>query len=327
VTAATDLLSPGSATGGPPAGAEVIETRSAGRLFWERFREDKAAMAAAIVIGLLILIAIFGGPLAAWITGHSNIHAYNDTMLDSFGVPKGPNSQFWFGADGAGRDLFVRTMYGARTSLFVGVAASFIAVAVGLVVGLTAGFFGGWTDTGLSRAGDVMLALPSLLISIGIVAACNSSPNGCLGGTIQQGLRVVIAVIALFTWPYMARIVRGFTLSLREKEFVEASRSLGASNLRIIWREIMPNLIGPIIVYTTLLIPQNILFEAALSYLGLGVNGDTASWGGLLNDAQTYYDVAWWLMLFPGLFLVLTTLAFNLLGDGLRDALDVRADR
>jgi peptide/nickel transport system permease protein len=173
----------------------------------------------------------------------------------------------------------------------------------------------------------VMLALPSLLISIGIVAACNSSPNGCLGGTIQQGLRVVIAVIALFTWPYMARIVRGFTLSLREKEFVEASRSLGASNLRIIWREIMPNLIGPIIVYTTLLIPQNILFEAALSYLGLGVNGDTASWGGLLNDAQTYYDVAWWLMLFPGLFLVLTTLAFNLLGDGLRDALDVRADR
>jgi peptide/nickel transport system permease protein len=328
VTAATDLLSPGSAsTGGPPAGAEVVETRSAGRLFWMRFKEDKAAVSAATVIFLLILIAIFGGPLAAWITGHPSIQAYNNTMLDQFGVPKGPNSQFWFGADGAGRDLFVRTMYGARTSLFVGVAASFIAVAVGLVVGLTAGFFGGWTDTGLSRAGDVMLALPSLLISIGIVAACNSSPNGCLGGTIQQGLRVVIAVIALFTWPYMARIVRGFTLSLREKEFVEASRSLGASNLRIIWREILPNLIGPIIVYTTLLIPQNILFEAALSYLGLGVNGDVASWGGLLNDAQTYYDVAWWLMLFPGAFLVLTTLAFNLLGDGLRDALDVRADR
>ena len=328
MTAATDLLSPGSAsTGGPPAGAEVVATRSAGQLFWERFREDKAAMFAATVIALLILIAIFGGPLAAWITGHPSIHAYNNTMLDEFGVPKGPNSHFWFGADGAGRDLFVRTMYGARTSLFVGIAATFIAVAVGLVVGLTAGFFGGWTDTGLSRASDVMLALPSLLISIGIVAACNSSATGCLGGTIQQGLRVVIAVIALFTWPYMARIVRGFTLSLREKEFVEASRSLGASNLRIIWREILPNLIGPIIVYTTLLIPQNILFEAALSYLGLGVNGDVASWGGLLNDAQTYYDVAWWLMLFPGLFLVLTTLAFNLLGDGLRDALDVRADR
>ena len=134
-------------------------------------------------------------------------------------------------------------------------------------------------------------------------------------------------MIVIFSWPYIARIVRGFTLSLREKEFVEASRSLGAGNIRIIFREILPNLVGPIIVYTTLLIPQSILFEAALSYLGLGVPPDTASWGGLLNDAQRYYDVAWWLMLFPGLFLVITTLAFNLLGDGLRDALDVRADR
>jgi ABC-type dipeptide/oligopeptide/nickel transport system permease subunit len=321
VTAATDLLSPGGAA------ATFSGTRSASRLFFERFREDKAAMFAASVIILLILTAIFGGPLSAWITGHPNTTAYNDTMLNSFGVPKGPNSHFWFGADGAGRDLFVRTMYGARTSLFVGVVASGIAVAIGLVVGLSAGFFGGWVDTALSRTGDVMLALPTLLISIGIVAACNSSATGCLGGVIQQGLRVVIAVIAFFTWPYIARIVRGFTLSIREKEFVEASRSLGASNSRIIFREILPNLIGPIIVYTTLLIPNNILFEAALSYLGLGVNGDTASWGGLLNDAQTYYDVAWWLMLFPGLFLVLTTLAFNLLGDGLRDALDVRADR
>jgi peptide/nickel transport system permease protein len=321
MTAATDILHPAG------TGAGLSEGRSAARLFWERFRDDKAAMFAASVIILLILIAIFGGPLAAWITGHPSTTAYNNKMLDSFGVPRGPNSHFWFGADGAGRDLFVRTMYGARTSLFVGVLASAIAVIVGLVVGLAAGFFGGWVDTALSRLGDVMLALPQLLIAIGIVAACNSSRNGCLGGLVQQGLRVVIAVIAFFTWPYIARIVRGFTLSLREKEFVEASRSLGASNVRILFREILPNLIGPLIVYTTLLIPQNILFEAALSYLGLGVNGDIASWGGLLNDAQTYYDVAWWLMLFPGLFLVVTTLAFNLLGDGLRDALDVRAER
>jgi peptide/nickel transport system permease protein len=320
VTAATDLFQPGAAAAG-------VRSRSGARLFWERFREDKVAMAAATVIFLLILIAIFGGPVAAWMTGHSNTTAYNDTMLDSFGVPKGPNSHFWFGADGAGRDLFVRVMYGARTSLFVGIVASGIAVTVGLVVGMTAGFFGGWVDTALSRVGDVMLALPTLVISIGVVTACNSSKNGCLGGLIQQGLRVVIVVIAFFTWSYIARIVRGFTLSIREKEFVEASRSLGASNPRIIFREVLPNLIGPMIVYTTLLIPNNILFEAALSYLGLGVNGDVASWGGLLNDAQTYYDVAWWLMLFPGMFLVITTLAFNLLGDGLRDALDVRADR
>jgi peptide/nickel transport system permease protein len=299
--------------------------RSAWRLFWERFREDKAAMFGLVTVILLIAIAIFGGPLAAWVTGHPSLTAYNQTMLDQFGIPKGPNAHFWFGADSAGRDLFVRTMYGARTSLIVGIAASAIAVVIGIVVGLTAGFFGGIWDSGLSRAGDVMLSLPSLLIAIGIVAACTL--QGCLGGVIQPGIRVVIGVIALFTWPYIARIVRGYTLSLREREFVEASRSLGASNMRIVFREILPNLIGPIIVYTTLLIPQNILFEAALSYLGLGVPPDVASWGGLLNQAQTYYDVAWWLMLFPGLFLVTTTLAFNLLGDGLRDALDVRADR
>jgi ABC-type dipeptide/oligopeptide/nickel transport system permease subunit len=299
--------------------------RSASRLFWERFREDKAAILGAGVIVSLILIAAVGGPIAAWVTGHPSLTAYPQTMEDSFGIPKGPNSHFWFGADGAGRDLFVRTLYGARTSLLVGVAASAIAVSVGLVVGMAAGYFGGWIDMLLSRIGDVMLALPTLLIAIGIVAAC--SLQGCLGGVIQPGIRVVIGVIAFFTWPYIARIVRGFTLSVREKEFVEASRSLGASNVRIIFREILPNLIGPIIVYTTLLIPQNILFEASLSYLGLGVPPDVASWGSLLNDAQYYYDTAWWLMLFPGLFLVMTTLAFNLLGDGLRDALDVRADR
>jgi peptide/nickel transport system permease protein len=319
VTAATDLLS--------PAGASYVGTRSAARLFWDRFREDKAALFAAGVIVLLVLVAIVGGPIAAWVTGHPSTSSYPNTMLDSFGIPQGPNGKFWFGADAAGRDLFVRTLYGARTSLFVGIVASGIAVLVGLVVGLTAGFFGGWVDTALSRTGDVMLAMPQLLISIGIVAACSTTKQGCLGGLLQPGLRVVIAVIAVFTWPYIARIVRGFTLSIREKEFVEASRSLGASNFRIIFREILPNLIGPIIVYTTLLIPNNILFEAALSYLGLGVPPDTASWGGLLNQAATYYDVAWWLMLFPGAFLVLTTLAFNLLGDGLRDALDVRSDR
>ena len=328
MTAATDLLHPtGTPGGAAPTGADgdSYASRSATRLFWERFREDRAAVLGLGISVKLILIAAVGGPIAAWATGHPSLTAYNQTMLDQFGIPKGPNSQFWFGADAAGRDLFVRTMYGARTSLLVGVAASLIAVAVGLIVGLWAGFFGGWADTGLSRAGDVMLSLPSLLIAIGIVAACTL--QGCLGGVIQPGVRVVIGVIALFTWPYIARIVRGYTLSIREREFVEAARSLGASNTRIIFKEVLPNLIGPIIVYTTLLIPQNILFEAALSYLGLGVPPDVASWGSLLNEAQAYYDTAWWLMLFPGLFLVLTTLAFNLLGDGLRDALDVRADR
>ena len=284
-------------------------------------------MFAASVILLLVFIAFFGGPLAAKITGHPNTEQYQNIMQDSFGLPLGPNSAFWFGADGEGRDLFVRTMYGARTSLLVGVVASGIAVLIGLFFGLIAGYFRGFVDTTLSRVGDVMLAMPQLLISIGIVAACNSNKNGCVAGLIQPGVPLVICVIVIFSWPYIARLVRGFTLSIREKEFVEASRSLGAGDFRIIFKEIMPNLIGPIIVYTTLLVPQSILFEAALSYLGLGVPPDTASWGGLLNDAQRFYDTAWWLMLFPGLFLVITTLAFNLLGDGLRDALDVRAER
>ena len=326
MTATTDMTSAPSCFGPSRRGTDVA-SRSAFQLFWARFREDKVALFGGIVIVLLIFIAIFGGPIAQRVTGHPNQTAYPSIMEDEFGIPLGPNNDFWFGADGNGRDLFVRTMYGARTSLLVGLVATGIAVLIGLVVGLAAGYFRGWGDTVLSRSADVMLSLPQLLISIGIVAACSTTKEGCLGGIVQPGIRLVVAVIALFTWPYIARVVRSYTVSLREREFVEASRSLGASHLRIIFREVLPNLLGPLVVFTTLLIPQAILFEAALSYLGLGVPQNTASWGGLLNQASAYYDVAWWLMLFPGLFLVVTVLAFNLLGDGLRDALDVRADR
>jgi peptide/nickel transport system permease protein len=304
----------------------TVERKSPSRLFWERFRQDRAALAGGIVIIILIFIAFFGGPIAERVTGHPQNTSY-DEMTDAFGVPKGPNSEFWFGADAAGRDLFVRTMYGARTSLFVGIVASGFALVIGTIVGLTAGFFGGFLDTMLSRAADVLLAVPQILIAVGIVAACSTNKDGCLGGIIQPGITVVIAVITIFSWSYIARIVRGYTLSLREKEFVESARAAGASNTRILWTEIAPNLLGPLIVYTTLLIPTNILFEAALSYLGLGVPADQASWGSILSDASQLYDVAWWLMVFPGGFLIITTLAFNLLGDGLRDAFDVRSER
>jgi peptide/nickel transport system permease protein len=305
-----------------------VARKSPGRLFWERFREDRAALFGAAVIVLLVLIAIFGGPAAKAITGHGPNDIVPNSQ-DEYGVPFGPSANLWFGADSAGRDLFVRTMYGARVSLFVGVVASGLAVLIGLVVGLAAGFFGGIVDTVLSRAGDVLLAVPQILIAVGIVSACSTTKSGCLGGLIQPGLTVVIVVITLFSWSYIARIVRGYTLSLREKEFVESARSLGAGNTRILRQEILPNLLGPLVVYTTLLIPSNILFEAGLSFLGLGVPQTTPSWGSILNDASSsgLYDVAWWMMLFPGAFLILTTLAFNLLGDGLRDAFDVRTER
>jgi len=304
----------------------IAAGRTPRQLFWGRFKQDKAALVGGIVIILLVFIAIFGGPLAERISGHPQNEPYG-SMTDDFGIPFGPNSEFWFGADGAGRDLFVRTMYGARTSLLVGIVASGIAVAIGTLIGLLAGFFGSWTDMTLSRGADVMLAVPQLLISIGIVASCSTTKEGCLGGLIQPGLTIVIAVIVLFSWPYVARVVRGNTLSLKQKEFVEASRSIGAGNIRILGGDLLPNLAAPIIVLATLLIPQSILFEAALSYLGLGVPPDQASWGQILADASGLYDVAWWLMVFPGAFLVVTTLSFNLLGDGLRDALDVRTDR
>ncbi len=302
------------------------EARSPRQLFWARFKQDKAALVGAFVIVLLLFLAIFGGPLAERISGHPQNEPYG-SMTDEFGIPLGPNSDYWFGADAAGRDLFVRTMYGARTSLLVGVVASGIAVLIGTIIGLVAGFIGGWADTTLSRGADVMLAVPQLLISIGIVAACSTTKQGCAGGLIKPGLSIVIAVIVLFSWPYVARVVRGNTLSLKEKEFIEASRSLGAGSGRILAGDVLPNLAAPIIVLATLLVPQSILFEAALSYLGLGVPPDQASWGQILADASGLYDVAWWLMVIPGAFLVVTTLSFNLLGDGLRDALDVRMDR
>jgi ABC-type dipeptide/oligopeptide/nickel transport system permease subunit len=173
---------------------------------------------------------------------------------------------------------------------------------------------------------DVLLAFPILLLALGIGAAC-SFGNGCLGGLIQPGKSVVIFVIAFVNWTYIGRIIRGQVLSLREKEFVDAARSLGASNRRILFKELLPNLVAPIIVYSTLIIPQNVLFEASLSFLGVGIQPPDASWGQMLADATDVFDTAWWYMMFPGAALLLTVLAFNLLGDGLQDALNPRSSR
>jgi peptide/nickel transport system permease protein len=200
------------------------------------------------------------------------------------------------------------------------------AVLIGVAVGTMAGYFRGWVDTALSRLMDIALAFPVLLMAIGIASACTLG-HGCLGGLVTPGRVTLIVVIAITTWPYIGRIIRGQVLSLREKEFVEAARSLGSSDTRIMGREILPNLVAPIIVYTSLILPQNILFEAALSFLGVGVQPPTASWGQMISEASTRFDTAWWYMVFPGAALVLTVLAFNLVGDGLQDALNPKSGR
>ncbi|MGH2672960.1 MAG: ABC transporter permease [Actinomycetota bacterium] len=319
-------------TSGPSLDASTepspeVVGKSPGQLFWLRFRSDRAALAGIAVIAILILLALTAPLIAKYVVHHDVGQRFAkepNSMLNEFGLPKGPNSEFWFGADRVGRDLFVRVIYGIRTSLIIALFATTIAVAIGVVLGMVAGYFRGWTDTAISRGVDVMLSMPLLLFAIGIVSTCSRAREGCLGGLVKPGVPVVIFVIALFSWPNIARLVRGQTLSIRERDYIEANRVLGAGNATIMFREVLPNLVAPIIVYSTLIIPSNIIFAASLSYLGLGVPESTAEWGRQIAQAAPIFEIAWWAMFFPGLFLVLTTLAFNLVGDGLRDALDPR---
>ncbi len=306
-TEATDLEELGEA-------AAEIQGRSPWQLAWARLRQDRVAIGSSVVIILITLAAILA-PLIARLVGHGLGDQYPYTALNGYGLPVGPSRTFLFGADDLGRDVLVRVAYGARVSLIAGVVASGLAVIVGGVVGMVAGYFGTVVDTALSRFMDVILSFPLLLFAIALVSIVGPS------------LGVTILVIAFFSWAVVGRIIRGQTLSLREKEFVEAARSLGASDLRIMFVDILPNLVAPLLVYTTLLIPASIVFEATLSFLGLGVVPPTPSWGNMLSDAEAYYKVAWWFIIFPGGALLLTTLAFNLLGDSVRDALDPRYAR
>ncbi len=321
-----------------PVGASVdlteidpteIQARSPWELFWRRFREDKLALAGLTFIVLLILVAIFA-PVIVDLLGVPGPDERDSGALDPlFSTPTGPSADHPFGIDQIGRDVLARTIYGARVSLIVAFTATLLATVVGVVTGLISGYFRGWADTLISRSVDVLLAIPYLLLATGLAAACTlgetgGGGGGCLGGLIKPGLGVVIFVIAITSWTYMARIIRGQTLSLREKEFVEASRASGASNSRIIFRELLPNLTAPIIVYASILIPQVILYEAALSFLGVGVT-DRPSWGQMISDATPIFSDAWWYMLFPGLALLLTVIAFNLVGDAMQDALNPRA--
>ena len=295
--------------------AARIEGRSQWQLTWRRLRSDKVAIGAIVVVLIMIALAI-AAPIFVAITHHPPNIAYPDTGEDEAGNPVGPGTNgFWLGTDGTGRDLFIRILYGARISLFVGIVTTAIGTVAGVSIGLMAGFFGGIIDTVLARFTDAVLAFPYIVLALALAVVLGPS------------LTVIIGVISFFAWAGIARIVRGQTLSIKEKEYIEAARSLGAGPFRIMFFDILPNLLAPVLVLATLYIPQAVVFEATLSYLGLGIQPPTASWGNILADAQNFYQTSWWYVVFPALALLITTLAFNLLGDGIRDAMDPRTER
>jgi peptide/nickel transport system permease protein/oligopeptide transport system permease protein len=311
----------------PAVAGKAIEGRSLGQIAWMRLRQDKVAMAGGVVVILLILIAIFGPYLVQNpLTYHENL--IDPTFSRPFGTLGGISTAHPFGVEPiTGRDLLARVVNGARVSLVIAFLSTALAVSIGVVMGVVAGFFGGWVDSVIARAMDIFLAFPLLVFAIALVGVIPSSAFGLSGNSLRIGL--LVFVIGFFAWPYMGRIVRGQTLSLREREFVDAARSLGARGPYILFRELLPNLVGPILVYSTLLIPTNILFEAALSYLGVGIIPPTPSWGGMISDAVNngIYSVDPMYMIIPGLAIFITVMAFNLFGDGLRDALDPKSSR
>jgi oligopeptide/dipeptide ABC transporter ATP-binding protein len=291
-----------------------IEGRSPLRLAGERLRRDRVAICALVVI-VMIAIWALAAPLISHLMGHPPNEQYHQTGQTPEGLPVGPRGEFWFGTDNLGRDLLVRIGYGLRLSLFVAVLSTLGAVTIGMIVGLMSGYFGGIVDTVLARFADVVLALPFLLFAISLVSVAG------------QSLPLIIVLIAMFSWASVARIVRGQVLSIRAKEYVEAARSLGSSDSRIMFLDILPNVLAPVIVYTTLLIPSIVIVAASLSFLGIGTPPPTADLGAMLASSVAYYRQAWWFVAFPGAALLLATLAFNLFGDGVRDAFDPRADR
>jgi peptide/nickel transport system permease protein len=293
----------------------AIEGRSQWQLTWRRLSHDKMAVLSMVVIAIIMLVAIFAPAIAA-LVGHSPYAVYPNSGLAANGSPLPPGTHgFLFGTDELGRDLFVRVVYGARISLFVGLVTTAIGTLLGVTVGMVSGYFGGTVDAFLARVIDIVLAFPFIVLALALAARFGPS------------LLIVCVVISFFSWAGISRIVRGQALSLKEKEYIEAARSLGAGPWRIMFIDILPNLMAPVLVLATLSIPAAITVEATLSYLGLGVQPPEASWGNILAGAQSYYSVAWWYLVFPALALIITTVAFNLLGDGVRDAMDPRTER
>jgi oligopeptide transport system permease protein len=276
---------------------------SLGRDAWHRLKKNRLAVCGGVILIALSLLCVIG----PWFSSYS----YEEQDLSATFVA--PNSAHWLGTDQLGRDLLVRILYGGRISLGVGLCATFVALTIGVVYGAVAGYVGGKTDAAMMRMVDIMYALPFTIFVILLM--------------VFLGRNIVLLFLAIgaVEWLTMARIVRGQIMSLKKMEFIEAARALGFSNTRIIFRHLLPNALGPIIVYTTLTIPGVMLLEAFLSFLGLGVQPPMSSWGTLIKDGAEKMEEFWWLLIFPGGVFSLTLFSLNFLGDGLRDALDVRA--
>jgi peptide/nickel transport system permease protein len=324
-------------------GEGAVRARGYWEGVWLRFRRDKFAIAGGCFILLVILVGFVGAPIAAKALGHGPNDQFAGGLNPQTVLPVGPwthvsaapyvgatghygTTLFILGGDGQlGRDEFLRLLYGAQTSLEVAVGATIFSMFIGVLMGAVAGFYGGWTDTIISRITEIVMAFPILLFVIALASTAGERLDGITLGFLGKGVITLVLVLGLFGWFYPARIVRAQVLSLREKEFVEAARMIGTNDWRIIRSHILPHLVAPIIVYSTLVVAQNILAETGLSFLGLGIKAPTPSWGNLLASAPDYYLTQPWLMVWPGLAVLLATLAFNLLGDGLRDAFDPRS--
>ena len=273
--------------------------------FWKRFRRDRLA-----VVGLIAIVILIGAALLApWLAPYNPSEQFFDGLTLE-GAPLPPSARFWFGTDTNGRDQFSRLLYGARTSLLIGILANGIAVVIGTALGLVAGHMRGFLGAAIMRFTDLMMAFPPLLLAIALAAI------------LKPGLNIVILVIALVNWVQIARVIYAETVGLSEREYIEAARALGAGPVRILLRHLLPHLVPTVIVYATLGIATTVLLESMLSFLGRGVQPPTPAWGMMIFESQSYFLNAPWLVFIPGAAILILALAFNLVGDGLRDVLD-----
>ena len=271
-------------------------------LFWHRFKKNRLAVFGGIIVLLLFTIAVFA-PFVA---------PYNPDAINVKHVLEAPSFSHPFGTDDLGRDIFSRVIYGSRISLAVGFVAVGIATIIGIIVGALSGYYGGWLDTIMMRFVDIMLSIPTFFLILAVIAM------------LEPSIWNIMIVIGITSWMGVARFVRAEFLSLKEREFVLSARALGASDFRIIFRHILPNAMSPVLVSAVLGIAGAVLIESALSFLGIGVQPPTASWGNILTIGKDNIEIAWWISVFPGLAIFVTVLAYNLLGEGIRDSIDPR---